>query len=106
MLNRSAIVSAWNQGNHYPTGAGYGVKLSVADRERLFDRAWRDVIVELDHGPVVVTLSPSFWATCSELRSAHIGRWLISAGLAPWRRGSPPRLRLELLSDNRFRLST
>jgi hypothetical protein len=43
-----------------------------------------------DHGQAAVTVSPSFWRHCSELRSAEIGRWLHRNGLAPWPPGRPP----------------
>ena len=33
------IVKAWNNGAHHPTGAGYGIKISLADLNE-FDPHW------------------------------------------------------------------
>lgn len=100
-------VSAWSNGTPSPSGSGYGLKVSTGDRDRYFRREWADVIIELP-GEVstVVSLSPSFWSSCSELRSAAVGRWLMSEGLAPWLRGGPPTVALTPVGDNRFRVET
>ncbi len=63
------IVTAWNNGKHRPTGAGYGFKLALADRDSQFERGWESVFVTLPNGTVVqVNVNkPSFWsATCRE----------------------------------------
>jgi hypothetical protein len=97
------IVTAWNNGQHHPTGAGYGLKIDAADRERHFRREWKTVALVLEGGdaPVKVNVGkPSFWGkTCRELISAEIGRWLMKNGLAPWPKGHPPRLALEPLGE-------
>ena len=97
--------TAWSNGSPLPTGAGYGVKISVPDRDRFFERAWSEVTIELPRGTATVRLSPSFWRTCTELRSQAIGRWLQDEGLAPWPKGHPPMLRIGPLGAGRFRLS-
>jgi hypothetical protein len=90
--------TAWKNG-----GSGYGLHIRTADRDRFFDRAWRQVVLDLTgQGPVIVTVSPSFWRRCTELRSAEIGRWLHCNGLAPWPSGIPPRVVMEQVADNRF----
>ena len=32
------IVIAWNNGGHHPSGAGYGLKISITDRNQYFNR--------------------------------------------------------------------
>ena len=81
----------WHNGSPRRSGSGYGIAFSRADRDVHFDREWTVVSLRLESGPTVnVSLSPSFWRTCSELRSAEIGRWMIRLGLAPWSRSLPP----------------
>lgn len=88
----------WSNGSPSPSGAGYGIAISTSDRDRHFSRDLRTVTLMLENGPTVtVSLSDSFWRKCSEFRSAEIGRWLIGRGLAPWPKGKPPRLELEVV---------
>jgi hypothetical protein len=102
------IVTAWNNGSYTTSGAGYGVKLDASDRDRFFKREWKTIELELEGSSVVVPVNiskDSFWNTsCRELISAEIGRWLIRNNLAPWAKGSPPKLTLEHKSNNRFLL--
>ena len=103
------IVTAWNNGDHFKSGAGYGVKLDASDRDRFFQRDWKRIRLSLEgtSGVIEVNIAkPSFWGTtCRELISAEIGRWLIRNGLAPWPKGNPPRLTLEHIDSNQFLLS-
>ncbi|NKE60688.1 hypothetical protein FXN61_29420 [Lentzea sp. PSKA42] len=99
------LVTAWSNGRPLGSGAGYGLRISAADRDEFFEPCWDSVEIEL--GPadaVTVSLSKSFWRTCTELRSAAVGRWLMTLGLAPWPKGAPPRLELVRLRGGRFRL--
>ena len=102
------IVKAWNNGKHNPTGAGYGLKLRPADRDKYFDRQWKSVIVEIPHRSEWVEAEvnvskKSFWnSRCRELINKEIGRWLIAQGLAPWPKRKPPRIELEPLGGRRF----
>jgi hypothetical protein len=81
------------------------LRVSVRDRDRYFDPRWATVVIDLESaGHTTVRLSTSFWTACTELRSADIGRWLLTRSLAPWPRGHPPSLELHHLHDNRFRL--
>lgn len=99
------LVSAWNNGRPLGSGAGYGLRISEADRDQFFEPCWDSVEIELGSADVVaVPLSRSFWRTCTELRSAAVGRWLLAFGLAPWPKGTPPRLELVGLRGDRFRL--
>ena len=88
-------------------GAGHdgddGGLVSLPDDPEDFDVAWTEVLVTLDGGEeTVISLSPSFWRTCPELRSAEVGRWLLAAGAAPWERGQPPHVVVTPIHDNRF----
>ena len=100
-------VTAWSNGSASSSGAGYGLRLTSADRDTYFDRGWEHVDVDLGvHGRAAIPLSGSFWARCTELRSASVGRWLLAHRLAPWPKGSPPTLELLHLGGNAFELST
>jgi hypothetical protein len=91
-------VTAWNNG-----GSGYGLEILASDRDRFFDRNWREVVLDLSgQGQATITISPSFWRRCSELRSADIGRWLQQNGPAPWPRGRRPKVVMQYVADNRF----
>lgn len=106
----SLIWTAWNNGTHLKSGAGYGFKISIPDRDRFFDRRWRSVFVELPGAngnteTEVNIAKPSFWSdTCHELISRDIGQWLRENGHAPWRRGRPPKVRVDLAGERRFRV--
>jgi hypothetical protein len=98
-------VTGWNNGEYSPTGAGYGLRLNPKDRDAVFDRSWSDVTLDLPNSTTVrVTLSPSFWRDCPELRSAKIGRWLIRVGHSRWRQSSPPSFTLVQVSGNHFKV--
>jgi hypothetical protein len=95
--------TAWNNGSHRPSGAGYGLRITIEDRDRFFDRRWEDAVIELGgEETATVPLSDSFWRSCGELRSAEIGRWLRRHDLAPWTKGNPPVLALHHVAGNRF----
>jgi hypothetical protein len=97
--------TGWSNGRPLSSGAGYGLRISVSDRDRFFHSDWDHVLLEVDGSrQVVVRLSASFWRTCSELRSAEIGRWLLGQRLAPWPRGAPPSVEIDHIGENRFRL--
>ncbi|PWB56027.1 MAG: hypothetical protein C3F13_02900 [Anaerolineales bacterium] len=102
------IVTPWTNGSPLPSGAGYGVKINVDDRNRYFQKEWQTVFVYLDGQPDPVEINvakKSFWTkTCGELISAEIGRWMIKNSLAPWYANNPPKLILELIENNRFLL--
>jgi len=100
------IVTAWNNGAHHESGAGYGLKISAGDRDRYFRREWGSVILELEGvlDPISVNIDkPSFWdPACGELISKEIGQWLRSNAKAPWPKWRPPKFSMEPISDNRF----
>ena len=68
-------VVGWSNGSpNNQTGAGYGIRISRLDRERYFDPDWEKVIVDIDgQEEIAVSLSPSLWRSCIELRSPRIG---------------------------------
>lgn len=88
-------VSAWSNGDR-----GYGLRVRRADRERFFRRRWRTVDVTIPgHGVVTMNVTPSFWTTCPEIRSAVIRQ------LAPgWRHGAPHTFGLVPIGQAAFRL--
>lgn len=101
-------VTAWNNGKYWSAGAGYGIKIDKHDRDALFDRSSKSVILHLDGNekPIKVnTNKKSFWGDgCRELINKEIGLWFFENGLAPWPEGVPPKLNLERIKDNEFLL--
>lgn len=95
------IVTAWKAGS-------FGFKVDIKDRDRYFDRAWRYVLLELEGYSKTVEANvdkASFWNdTCHELICKDIGLWLEQNQLAPWRKGYPPKIRMEHLEGNKFRV--
>lgn len=56
------IVKAWNNGTLLKNGAGYGLKLDAGDR--IFQREWKTIILELEGTPDELEVNiakPSFW---------------------------------------------
>ena len=76
----SVRVICWSNGQPLPSGAGYGVRLSIQDRDDCFDPGWLDVIVSLDQGETVsLALSRSFWRGSYERNSAALGSQMFDA---------------------------
>ena len=100
------IVTAWNNGSYHESGAGYGLKIQVSDRDNFFDENWKFILLELENHPELVSVNidkSSFWgANCRELISKEIGLWLRSINLAPWPKGKPPKLLMNNVSENIF----
>ncbi len=93
------VVTGWK-------GAPLGLRMRRADRDKLLQREWKHLVLELEGRPTPIKVNidkPSFWdGVCYELVKKEIGEWLISNGLAPWPKRHPPRLRMEHISGNRF----
>lgn len=106
-MSDTILVTAWSNGSPSKTGAGYGVKMSASDRDRLVLRSWGAVAIELPDGTAARANvdGDSFWRGCSELHSAGMGRWMLAAGKAPWPKGHPPSFKLTLVEPGRFSLS-
>jgi hypothetical protein len=100
------IITAWNNGQHLASSAGYGLKLQARDRDRYFQRSWKSVWLQLEGYSQDVEVNvnkPSFWGpNCRELISKHIGIWLIDNSLAPWPKRKPPKLIMEPIQGNNF----
>jgi hypothetical protein len=95
--NNMITATAWNNGRHHRSGAGYGLKISASDRDLHFNRMWKSVELRIGDGtPITVKVDkPSFWNdTCRELISVEIGRWFLANRFAPWPAGRPPRFTL------------
>ena len=111
MTNDTFSGTAWNNGRRHASGAGYGLRLSLADRDRFFRRDWRSVTLRLvdASGSVNVEVNcakNSFWnGTCRELVAREIGRWFLHLGLAPWPEGRPPRFDLTSVAPRVFRVA-
>jgi hypothetical protein len=48
--------TAWNNGSFHSSGAGYGFKVPIDDRDRFFERSWGSVVVELPLNNVLLRL--------------------------------------------------
>ncbi|APH39490.1 hypothetical protein [Methanohalophilus halophilus] len=100
------IVTSWNNGKLSDSGAGYGLKIDENDRDQYFKKEWDNVELQLINYPHIVEVNinkQSFWSgNCRELINKDIGIWLIENGLAPWKKGQPPKLTMEPISKNRF----
>ncbi|HZQ85996.1 MAG TPA: hypothetical protein VFA83_14200 [Acidimicrobiales bacterium] len=95
--------TGWHNGSRPEEPSGYGLKFVERDRHKHFDREWSEVVITLEDGPdVTIALSPSFFRSSSELRSAELGRWFLESQVAPWRQGSPPGVVVSHIDGNRF----
>jgi len=105
-MKKKFIVSAWNNGRHHPTGAGYGIKIKIKDRNAYFDEKWKHVILILEgrYGEIRINIDKdSFWdPVCRELCHREIGIWLRDNFEIPWKKGRPYKLAMEHIIDNRF----
>ena len=82
---------AWNNGKR--DDGGYALRIS------------KDLRLDLPNGnSIQVDLSPSFARKCPEFRRAEIGRWLKSAGHAPWPERKPPKFHLQQLKKDHFKV--
>jgi hypothetical protein len=101
--------TAWNNGAHHHSGAGYGLSVSAVDRDQFFRRSWGTARLQIDNGqPFAVNIDkPSFWdGSCLHLINVEIGRWLIANSLAPWPRRQPPRVDVIPRADRLFEIRT
>ena len=98
------LATGWQGGDSGKNEPGsYGIRFIARDRDRWVDRSWETVVLELDGAsPAVAQVSESFWRRCSELRSAELGRWLLSNDVAPWPSGRPPNFVVTPIESNRF----
>ncbi|MCX5886413.1 MAG: hypothetical protein NT096_10975 [Proteobacteria bacterium] len=104
------VVTAWNNGRHNESGSGYGIKISVADRDQHFQKNWKTILLRIDDQKKEIKINTnkkSFWGnTCRELIHKQIGLWFRQTKMAPWPKGTPPSLKLIHVSNNHFMLKT
>ena len=108
MTREYFVATAWHNGSPGPGGAGYGLKIRVADRDKFFDKSWQTVTLRLaaqgsSRIAEVNCAKASFWnGTCRELIGKEIGRWFIDNGFAPWQKGTPHHFRFSLAEARVF----
>ena len=83
-------------------GATTGLRVAAESRSRVFEPLegkLAQVRIGLPRHRVqpLCRITPTFWTTCPELRSAEIGRWMVARGDKPWPRGRPPRYEAEFV---------
>ena len=104
-------VTAWNNGEYHQTGAGYGFKISAADRDLYFMKAWKSVLITLPNGSEIEVNTDkaskaSLWNdSCRKLINKEIGAWLIESGHAPWPKQAPPTFELQPTKERHFTLN-
>jgi hypothetical protein len=94
--------SAWSSG-----GGTFGIRVGMRNRDRLFDRSWSQIEVEIDGQFQTFVLTPGFWNKCPEFRDSGgtvIRDWLRQLHTLDWPSGEPPRFQLLPLGGGRFRL--
>jgi hypothetical protein len=100
------IVTAWNNGSHHVSGAGYGLKISSQDRDRYLKNTWQSIFLRIEdqsHELEIDINKESFWgSTYREFIHKDIGLWLRTNNMAPWPKNTPPKLNLVQLSENHF----
>ena len=96
--NRTLRLTGWQ-------GGTTGLRVD-ADSRRLvllpLKRTMQRVRIELPGHPIqpLCDVSPTFWTTCPEFRSAEIGRWMTKRGDKPWPPKNPPRYEAELVMED------
>ncbi len=102
------IAKTWNNGHRHASGAGYGIKINMQDREQFFNRNWQTVTLHLSGNinPIEVNVDkPSFWIrNCGELISIEIGLWLQRNNAATWPPRLPHRVRMTVLGEREFKV--
>jgi hypothetical protein len=95
------IVTCWKNGTPLKSGAGYGLRINHTDT--VCFEGMRNIVLTLEGSsqPIIVEIKIK---KCAELRKKEIGKWLIDNGLATWPWRKPPKLCLEPISGNMFRL--
>ena len=84
-------------------GGPVGFRVCAKSRTRVLEpvrRTLRQVQLELPghFARPCCRITPTFWTTCPELRSAEIGLWMEQRGHKPWPEGNPPGAEAELVA--------
>jgi hypothetical protein len=102
------IAKTWNNGHRHASGAGYGIKITLQDREQFFNRSWHIVNLNLsgNANPIEVNVAkPSFWnRTCGELISQEIGLWLQRNNAETWPPRRPHQVRMTVMGEREFKV--
>jgi hypothetical protein len=106
---KSMIVTAWNNGSHSPTGAGYGIKIKITDRDKYFDKKWKNIDLCLGGTSKYIKINvskKSFWdCRCHELSSKRIGVWLKENKKDVWPIYHPPKMIMKKMQGNKFKVN-
>ena len=120
MKQKSFIASAWSGGRaNNETGAGYGLRIKISDRDRVFNENERHKPVTLklvgNRKSYEVTVSINndcFWNNCPEFRDQEIGLWFIEnefinkdPGSSPWPYRKPPKFQIVPIGKYRFEVN-
>ena len=87
------------------SGKTLGVRVGTKNAARHFSKGWDRVHIETDGVVGSYPLGDGFWKSCPEFRGGGIQKWLLQTGLAPWPKGSPPKLELISCGGPFFRLT-
>jgi hypothetical protein len=102
------IAKTWNNGHRHTSGAGYGIKITMQDREQFFNRSWSTVILHLNgcSRPIQANVDKlSFWnRNCGELISIEIGLWLQRNNASTWPPRLPHHVRMTVLGEREFKV--
>ena len=108
MNPNSFEATAWNNGDWHATGAGYGLKISAADRDNYFESDWDTVTLQLvgertSRVAEANVAKKSFWSPqCREMIKLEIGLWFIENGFRRWPRNAPPRFQMFPVATHEF----
>jgi hypothetical protein len=94
--------TAWNNGKN-----SYGLKLSHLDRDKFFSKDFKNIhlnLPDLENCTVINIDKSSFWNNCSELIHKDIRIWLDKNHYIPWKKGSPPKFKIEKVDQICFKL--
>ena len=96
--NRTLKLTGWQ-------GRTTGLRVDAGSRRLVLQplkRTMQRVRIELPGHAVqpLCDVSPTFWTTCPEFRSAEIGRWMTKRGDKPWPPRNPPRYEAELVMED------
>lgn len=104
----SFIAKTWNNGYSLASGAGYGIKITMHDREQFFNRNWQTVILHLSGYPRPIEVNvakASFWnRNCGELIKKDIGIWLKQNNCEVGTLGWPFELRMTAIGNREFKV--
>ena len=85
------------------TGSGYGINIPMKIRNKLFQKQWESVDIDLDGTVFNIPITDAFWRHCNEVRSKNIGKWLVKNNAHVWIKGNPTKLLIEHIRENKFK---